>query len=93
MALTMTSWPLKASARSFWEVRSTLRDLVDEGTLLVEFARWMAVTLKPAPVRAARTLEPRFPVACAEMLVMCFREKRGYIHRGGQCCEMVSMTY
>jgi hypothetical protein len=43
--------------------RSTLRDLEAVGAELVESARWIAVTVKPAVFRAARILEPRLPVA------------------------------
>jgi hypothetical protein len=40
-----------------------LMDLEAVGAELVESARWIAVTVKPAVFKAARILDPRLPVA------------------------------
>ena len=62
-AETTTSWFRKAEVRAEREERSTFRDLEAVGAELVESARWIAVTVKPAVFKAARILEPRLPVA------------------------------
>jgi len=62
-AETTTSWPLKAAVRSDWLAKSTLMLLAAPMGVFVESFLWMAVTVKPALLRAVRSLDPRLPVA------------------------------
>jgi hypothetical protein len=70
-AETTTSWFLNAAVRADSLVRSTLILLAAPWAMFLESARWMAVTVKPALFKAVRILDPRFPVACGVLVVIC----------------------